>query len=103
LRLLEQVLAVLVESGKPMSELAAQFEPVPQKLKNVRHSGGNPLADKGVTDAIAAGQTRLNGSGRVVVRASGTEPLIRIMAEGDDAKLVNAVVDEIAEAVKAAG
>lgn len=98
-----QVLAVLVESGKPMSELAAQFEPVPQKLKNVRHSGGNPLTDKGVTDAITAGQTRLNGSGRVVVRASGTEPLIRIMAEGDDARLVNAVVDEIAEAVKAAG
>ena len=98
-----QVLAVLVESGKPMSELAAQFEAVPQKLKNVRHSGGNPLEEKGVTDAIAAGQTRLNGSGRVVVRASGTEPLIRIMAEGDDAKLVDAVVDEIAEAVKAAG
>jgi phosphoglucosamine mutase len=98
-----QVLAVLVESGKPMSELAAQFDPVPQTLKNIRHSGGNPLADKGVTDAIAAGQAKLNGSGRVVVRASGTEPLIRIMAEGDDAKLVDAVVDDIAEAVKAAG
>ena len=76
---------------------------MPQKLKNVRHAGGNPLEDKAVIDAIAEGQTRLNGSGRVVVRASGTEPLIRIMAEGDDARLVDAVVDDIAEAVKAAG
>ena len=97
-----QVLAVLVESGKPMSELAAQFEPVPQTLKNVRHNGGAPLENEQVKAAVADGQARLNGSGRVVVRASGTEPLIRIMAEGDDSKLVNAVVDDIAEAVAAA-
>ena len=85
-----QVLAVLVETGKPMSALARQFEPVPQKLENVRFAGGKPLEDDEVKAAIADAEARLNGSGRLLVRASGTEPLIRIMAEGDDAKLVNA-------------
>ena len=98
-----QVLAVLVESGRPMSELARQFEPVPQKLVNVRHGGGRPLEAQGVKAALAAGEARLNGSGRIVLRASGTEPLIRVMAEGDDAALVDQVVDDIAAAVKAVG
>ena len=98
-----QVLAVLVESGRPMSELARQFDTVPQLLKNVRYSGGRPLEDPTVKAAIAEGHARLNGSGRLLVRPSGTEKLIRVMAEGDDADLVDQVVNDIAEAVKAAG
>ena len=98
-----QVLAVLVESGRPMSELARQFEPVPQLLKNVRYSGGKPLEDAQVIAAIADGEARLNGSGRLLVRPSGTEKLIRVMAEGDDEILVQAVVADVAGAVKAAG
>jgi phosphoglucosamine mutase len=97
-----QVLAVMVESGKPMSELARQFDPVPQLLKNIRHAGGRPLETEGVKAAISAGEARLNGSGRIVVRASGTEPLIRVMAEGDDQAVVEAVVDDILAAVKSA-
>ena len=97
-----QVLAVLVESGKPMSALGRQFEPVPQLLENVRFAGGKPLEAKSVKEAIAAGEAQLNGAGRIVVRASGTEPLIRIMAEGDDQVLVTKVVKSIVSAVKAA-
>lgn len=95
-----QVLAVMVEKKRPLSELANQFEPVPQLLENVRHTGGKPLDKASVKDAIKAGEARLGSGGRVVVRASGTEPVIRIMAEGDDAALVRAVVSDIAEAVR---
>ena len=95
-----QVLAVMVQSGKPMSALARQFEPVPQKLENVRFKGGEPLADAGVKQAIAEAEARLNGSGRVLVRASGTEPLIRIMAEGDDERLIAQLIKDIAAKVK---
>ncbi len=95
-----QVLAVMVEKKRPLSELANQFEPVPQLLENVRHTGGKPLDKTSVKDAIKAGEARLGSGGRVVVRASGTEPVIRIMAEGDDAALVRAVVSDIAEAVR---
>jgi phosphoglucosamine mutase len=98
-----QVLAVLTESGRPMSELARQFEPVPQLLENVRHRGGKPLSDTAVKAAIADAESRLKGTGRLVVRASGTEPLIRVMAEGDDEALVRQVVRDITDAVKAAG
>ena len=98
-----QVLTVLVRSDKPMSALARQFEPVPQKLENVRFAGSaKPLENAKVKAAIADGEALLNASGRIVVRASGTEPLIRVMAEGDDAKLVAQVVKEIAGAVKLA-
>jgi phosphoglucosamine mutase len=97
-----QVLAELVRGERPMSALARQFEPVPQKLENVRFSTGRPLENAAVKAAIAEAQARLNGSGRVLVRASGTEPLIRIMAEGDDEKLVGQLVKEIAGAVKSA-
>ena len=98
-----QVLAVLVQSGKRMSDLARQFEPVPQLLENVRFAkGGKPLENDKVKAAIADAEIKLNGSGRVLVRASGTEPLIRVMAEGDDEALVAALVKEIAGAVKAA-
>jgi phosphoglucosamine mutase len=91
---------VLIRTGKPMSALARQFEPVPQMLENVRFKGGEPLANAGVKAAIAAAEARLNGSGRVLVRASGTEPLIRIMAEGDDEALVSEVVCTIASTVR---
>jgi phosphoglucosamine mutase len=98
-----QVLAVMVKTGKPMSALARQFEPVPQKLENVRFANGaKPLDTAPVKAAIADGEARLNSSGRLVVRASGTEPLIRVMAEGDDPKLVAQVVREIVSAVKQA-
>ena len=97
-----QVLAELVESGRPASELLRQFEPLPQLLKNVRYAGGKPLDDARVKAVIADGEARLNGTGRLLIRKSGTEPLIRVMAEGEDEALVGAVVDEICEAVKAA-
>ena len=97
-----QVLAVMVETDKPMSALGRQFEPVPQLLENVRFAGGKPLEAAAVKEAIADGEAQLNGAGRIVVRASGTEPLIRIMAEGDDPALVKKVVKSIASAVKAA-
>ena len=97
-----QVLAVLKESDTPMSTLARQFEPVPQLLENVRFAGGKPLEDLHVKAAMADAELRLKGNGRLLVRASGTEPLIRIMAEGDDAKLVSQVVKELVGAVKKA-
>jgi len=98
-----QVLAVLVESQKPMSELADQFAPVPQLLENVRFTAGKPLEHAAVKAAIADAEGRLNGQGRLLVRPSGTEKLIRVMAEGDDEALVKAVVADVAAAVKAAG
>ena len=97
-----QVLAALVDSGKPASELLHLFDPLPQLLKNVRFSGGQPLETNPVKEAIADAEARLSGTGRLVIRKSGTEPLIRVMAEGEDEKLVQEVVDQICEAVKAA-
>jgi phosphoglucosamine mutase len=97
-----QILACLAETGKPASQLLKLFEPLPQLLKNVRFSGGKPLEADAVKAAIAGGEARLNGSGRLVVRPSGTEPLIRVMAEGEDSALVEAVVDDICEAVRKA-
>jgi phosphoglucosamine mutase len=99
-----QVLAVMVQSGKPMSALARQFEPVPQLLENVRFNrGAEPLKNAVVQFAIADAEQQLHGSGRVLVRASGTEPLIRVMAEGDDEALVSRLVKQISGAVRAAG
>jgi phosphoglucosamine mutase len=98
-----QVLAVLVESGRAMSDLARQFEPVPQLLENVRFAAGKPLQDAGVKAAIADAEARLVGGGRLLVRPSGTEKLIRVMAEGDDAALVRSVVADVVAAVKAVG
>jgi phosphoglucosamine mutase len=99
-----QVLAALVQSGKRASELLHLFDPVPQLLKNVRFSGGKPLDDARVKAAIADAEASLDGSGRLVIRPSGTEPVIRVMAEGDDAGEVEAAVDSICAAVaEAAG
>ena len=97
-----QVLAELVRTGKSASEVLHQFEPVPQLLKNVRFSGGKPLDADSVKRVIADAEAELNGSGRLVIRPSGTEPVIRVMAEGDDAGQVERVVDTICDAVKAA-
>ncbi|MGE0717253.1 MAG: phosphoglucosamine mutase [Alphaproteobacteria bacterium] len=97
-----QVMAWLVEEGQPASRVAEMFEPVPQRLKSVRTGPGNLLAEPDVAAAIAAGEARLGRGGRILVRRSGTEPVIRVMAEGDDAVLVDGVVDDIIAAVVAA-
>ena len=97
-----QVLAVLKAGDRPMSALARQFEPAPQKLENVRFTSGKPLEAEGVKAAIADAEQKLGAGGRVLVRASGTEPLIRVMAEGDDEALVSQVVSEIVGAVRKA-
>ena len=96
-----QCLAVLVESGRPVSEAARLFEPLPQTLRNVRYAGDSPLAARSVKEAIAAGESRLAEHGRILVRNSGTEPLVRVMAEGEDEALVRQVVDDIARAIEA--
>ncbi|MEM7687788.1 MAG: phosphoglucosamine mutase [Pseudomonadota bacterium] len=97
-----QVLSSLVLSGKPASEILHLFDPVPQLLKNVRFNGGKPLENDGVKAAIASAEDQLHGNGRLVIRPSGTEPVIRVMAEGDDAAKVEQVVDAVCEAVGAA-
>lgn len=97
-----QILSCVQKTGVPMSELCRKFERVPQVLKNVRISkDGKPLESDKVKKAIAAGEKKLGKGGRLVIRPSGTEPLIRVMAEGDDMKLVTKVVDDIVEAVTA--
>jgi phosphoglucosamine mutase len=90
-----QVLAEVVHQQKPVSEVCSLFEPLPQVLKNVKFKGGNPLGDQHVKDAIRDAEARLGNQGRLVIRPSGTEPLIRVMAEGDDGKLVTTVVDDL--------
>jgi phosphoglucosamine mutase len=95
-----QALAAMVRSGKPASETFRAFEPVPQLLKNVRVGDASAaLAETGVMRAIADAEARLGTTGRILVRKSGTEPLIRVMAEGDDSDLVRTVVDQIIEAI----
>ncbi len=96
-----QILGELVESGRPASELLSLFEPLPQRLKNVRFEGREPLESPKVKAAIADGEARLGGDGRLVIRKSGTEPVIRVMAEGEDEALVDEVVDTVCEAVRA--
>jgi len=94
-----QMLAALIEHDKPASELLHLFEPVPQLLKNVRFASGQPLDDAGVKACIADAEQELDGRGRLVIRKSGTEPLIRVMAEGDDLAQVERLVDGICAAV----
>jgi len=94
-----QVLSVLVAAGRPVSETARCFERVPQHQRNVAVNGGAPLADPSVVAAIEDGEDRLGEGGRVVVRPSGTEPLVRVMAEGHDEALVLSVIDAIASSI----
>ncbi|MDM7851949.1 phosphoglucosamine mutase [Pseudochrobactrum kiredjianiae] len=97
-----QILAVMQEQQRPLSEVCRKFKPVPQILKNVRVSGGKLLENKSVIQAIEEGKNSLGASGRIVIRPSGTEPLIRVMAEGDDDRLVETAVDDIITAIKIA-
>jgi phosphoglucosamine mutase len=98
-----QVLAVLADTGLPASRICRRFEPLPQLLRNVRFGrGSTPLKNEAVLVAIAAGEARLGKTGRVLIRPSGTEPLIRVMAEGEDQALVADVVGSIVEALERA-
>jgi phosphoglucosamine mutase len=97
-----QILSVVVSTAKPVSEVCNRFAPLPQVLENVRYANGVPLEDSRVRKAIERAKQKLGQSGRLVIRPSGTEPVIRVMAEGDDEKLVSAVVGDIVEAVKEA-
>jgi phosphoglucosamine mutase len=97
-----QVLAVVVATGKPVSEVCNRFTRLPQVLKNVRYASGKPLEKDAVKKAIDSGKAKLGTKGRVVIRPSGTEPVIRVMAEGDSEPLVNQVVDDIVAAVQKA-
>ncbi|WP_420961286.1 phosphoglucosamine mutase [Brucella sp. IR073] len=94
-----QILAVMQEQGRPLSEVCRKFDPVPQLLKNVRTKGGKPLEDTTVKSAIEDARDRLGNGGRLVIRPSGTEPLIRVMAEGDDRTLVETVVNDIVNVI----
>jgi len=96
-----QLLAVAKKKNKPVSEVCHRFEPLPQVMRNVRYRSGKPLEVVAVRSAIADGENRLNGHGRLVIRPSGTEPVIRIMGEGDDKAMVEEVVDGIAEVLAA--
>jgi phosphoglucosamine mutase len=94
-----QVLACVKREDKPVSEVCKKFEPVPQILKNVRFSGGKPLESALVKAAIEDARNQLGKNGRLVIRPSGTEPLIRVMAEGDDSGLVEKVVNDIVDVI----
>jgi phosphoglucosamine mutase len=97
-----QVLAEIIRKDRPASEVLKLFEPVPQLLKNVRYNGKNPLELKDVKSAINDANSEIGSSGRILVRASGTEPLIRVMAEGDDPALVQKITDNLADFIETA-
>jgi len=96
-----QVLSVMVEKDQPLSKIAHVFDRVPQKLVNVRFKSGAPLEEDSVKEAIEAAEKALGQKGRLVIRKSGTEPLIRVMAEATDAKLMDQVVELVVDAVRA--
>jgi len=97
-----QILACVVATGKTVSEVCNRFRPLPQILQNVRYASGQPLEDTRVVKAIEGAKARLGENGRLVIRPSGTEPVIRVMAEGDDEKVVSSIVGDIVDAVKSA-
>ena len=97
-----QILAVVVTTGRPVSEVCRRFEPLPQVLQNVRYSNGQPLDNEAVQKAIDAGKKRLGDEGHLIIRPSGTEPVIRVMAQGDDQGLIDTIVGDIVEAVRKA-
>ncbi len=97
-----QILACVVQSEQPVSTVCNRFEPLPQVLKNVRYTAGKPLESKAVQSVIESMRKKLGNSGRLVIRPSGTESVIRVMAEGDDEVLVNNAVGEIVEALRKA-
>ncbi len=95
-----QVLSVIAENGRPASEVCRRFQPLPQILRNIRVGGGRPLDDPHVQAAIERGQQRLGQSGRLSIRRSGTEPVIRVMAQGEEEALITEVVNEIVAALE---
>ena len=97
-----QALAVIVEQERPVSEVSRLFEPLPQVLRNVRFNSSSPLEQRVVQEAIGEGQIRLGSAGRLLIRQSGTEHVIRVMAEGEDEALVEEVVDEIVDTLERA-
>jgi phosphoglucosamine mutase len=97
-----QVIALVKRRDRPVSEVCRRFEPVPQILKNVRFEAGRKLPEEKLAAAVEAGRARLGAGGRLVIRASGTEPVMRVMGEGDDHDLVEQVVDDVCEALGAA-
>jgi phosphoglucosamine mutase len=97
-----QILGVVIGSGKPVSEVCKRFDPVPQLTRSVATKGGKPLENESVTTIIEKNRLRLGNQGRLLIRASGTEPVIRVMAEGDDEMLVASVVGDIIEALETA-
>jgi phosphoglucosamine mutase len=96
-----QVLAMLVEDKRPSSEVCRRFTPLPQKLVNIRYSGASPLKHADVQKAIAAEEAALGERGRVLIRASGTEPVIRVMAEAEEETMVEVVTLRLADAIRA--
>lgn len=94
-----QVLAMVRKLERPVSDVCHLFDPLPQILKNVRYKSGQPLKDQRVVEAIAASQAAIGTHGRLVIRPSGTEPVIRVMAEGDDRKIVEQAVDDVVTAL----
>jgi phosphoglucosamine mutase len=94
-----QLLSVVKGLGKPVSEVCHCFEPLPQILKSVRYADGQPLKNDAVVTAIESARQRLGTQGRLVIRPSGTEPVIRVMGEGDDPDLVAQVVDDVVNAL----
>ena len=96
-----QVLAVLVDDGRPASEVCSVFAPYPQLLKNVRFTGDSPLDKPSVQAAIADAEALLADHGRLLIRKSGTEPLIRVMAEGPDEAQVLSIVDALCAEIAA--
>ncbi|MEE1561961.1 MAG: phosphoglucosamine mutase [Alphaproteobacteria bacterium] len=95
-----QVLSVIVKTGRPASEVTRRFDPFPQVLRSVSFNGAEPLENSEVKAAIAESEAELSGNGRLVVRKSGTEPLIRVMAEAEDERLVGGVVERIVEVIE---
>jgi phosphoglucosamine mutase len=95
-----QLLAVMRRQDRPMSEFGRAFQPLPQRLRNCRLNGGRPLEQAEVRACIQAAEARLDGHGRLVVRPSGTEPLIRVMVEADDEALLQGVLDEVAGTIE---
>lgn len=98
-----QVLAVIVAEQRTASEVCRVFHPLPQTLQSVRYVGPSPLSHPAVKDGIAEAEARLNGAGRLVIRQSGTEPVIRVMAEAENEVLVKSVVNDLCEKIAAAG
>ena len=97
-----QVLSVIVEENRPASAVTRVFDPLPQLLRNVRIDKGSPLEEASVKEAIEAAESDLDGKGRLLIRKSGTEPLLRVMAEGEDEALIGRVVGSLCETIEQA-